>query len=69
MARIKIPTMTSPAIANLELRNRRFDIVLAVVFAAFAVTSVISDLLPTVGVTSVTRPPNFFVQLELLVRA
>jgi hypothetical protein len=42
--------MTTPVPVNRALRERRIDIFLAVVFAVFAVTSVISDLLPTVGV-------------------
>lgn len=46
---------------NLPLRGRRIDIVFAVVFAAFAVTSVISDLLPTVGVDFSHPSDNFFV--------
>jgi EXPERA (EXPanded EBP superfamily) len=56
-----ITSMTTPAPTNLELRVRRVDIVLAVVFAAFAVTSVISDLLPTVGVRFNHPSSNFFV--------
>jgi putative Ca2+/H+ antiporter (TMEM165/GDT1 family) len=54
--------MTTPAPVNLALRNRRIDIFFAVVFAAFAVTSVISDLLPTVGVNFSHPSDNFFVQ-------
>jgi hypothetical protein len=54
------PIVTSPV--NLPLRRRRVDIVFAVVFAAFTVTSVISDLLPTVGVDFSHPSANFFVQ-------
>jgi hypothetical protein len=54
--------MTTPLPVNLTLRNRRIDIFFAVVFAAFAVTSVISDLLPTVGVNFSHPSNNFFVQ-------
>jgi hypothetical protein len=54
--------MTSPAPANLALRQRRVDIFFAVVFAAFTVTSIISDLLPTVGVDFSHPSSNFFVQ-------
>jgi hypothetical protein len=54
--------MTTGAPANLTLRERRIDIVLAVVFAAFTVTSVISDLLPTIGVDFSHPSDNFFVQ-------
>jgi hypothetical protein len=54
--------LTAAATDNLPLRRRRLDIVLAVVFAAFTVTSVISDLLPTVGVDFSHPSANFFVQ-------
>lgn len=47
---------------NLPLRDRRIDIVFAVFFAAFTVTSLISDLLPTVGVDFTHPSSNFFVQ-------
>ena len=39
-----------PDLENLPLRHRKFDIFFAVVFLLFAVTSGISDLLPTIGV-------------------
>ena len=39
-----------PSTLNLPLRERRIDIFFAVVFAAFTITSIISDLLPTIGV-------------------
>lgn len=48
--------------APLPLRDRKIDVFFAVVFAAFAVTSVISDLLPTVGVDFSHPSGNFFVQ-------
>jgi EXPERA (EXPanded EBP superfamily) len=54
--------MTTPVPSNLTLRDRRIDIFLAVVFAAFTVTSVISDLLPTLGVDFSHPSQNFFVQ-------
>src|ERR1700742_1831647 len=54
--------MTTGTPANLALRERRIDIVFAVVFAAFTVTSVISDLLPTIGVDFGHPSDNFFVQ-------
>ena len=53
--------MTTPGATNLALRDRRIDIFFAVVFAAFTVTSVISDLLPTIGVTFDHPSTNFFV--------
>ncbi|WP_027345462.1 EXPERA domain-containing protein [Hamadaea tsunoensis] len=46
---------------NLPLRERRIDIVLAVVFSAFTITSIISDLLPTIGVDFSHPSSNFFV--------
>ncbi|WP_328608425.1 DUF2781 domain-containing protein [Amycolatopsis sp. NBC_00345] len=52
--------MTAPA--NLPLKARRIDIFFAVLFAAFTVTSLISDLLPTVGVDFSQPSGNFFVQ-------
>ncbi|WP_051266097.1 EXPERA domain-containing protein [Nakamurella lactea] len=52
-------TATPP---NLPLRDRRIDIVFAVFFAAFTITSLISDLLPTVGVDFTQPSDNFFVQ-------
>jgi hypothetical protein len=52
--------MSAPA--NLPLKARRIDIFFAVLFAAFTVTSLISDLLPTVGVDFSQPSGNFFVQ-------
>jgi hypothetical protein len=54
--------MTTGVPPNLKLRERRIDMVFAVVFAAFTITSVISDLLPTVGVDFSHPSGNFFVQ-------
>lgn len=53
---------TSATPGNLALRERGIDIFFAVVFAAFTVTSVISDLLPTVGVDFSRPSTNFFVR-------
>jgi EXPERA (EXPanded EBP superfamily) len=38
------------SLANLPLRNRKIDIFFAIIFLAFAVTSGISDLVPTLGI-------------------
>jgi hypothetical protein len=46
---------------NLPLRARPIDIVFVAVFAAFTVTSLISDLLPTIGVDISHPSSNFFV--------
>ncbi len=56
-------TVTAPAASagNLPLRERRIDVFFAVVFAAFAVTSIISDLLPTIGVDFSHPSSNVFV--------
>ena len=62
-------TMDPPGQPNLALRDRRIDIFFAVVFAAFTVTSIISDLLPTVGVNFSHPSPNFFVQSNSLPNA
>jgi EXPERA (EXPanded EBP superfamily) len=53
--------MNPPDRPSLVLRERRIDIFFAVVFAAFTVTSLISDLLPTVGVNFSHPSSNFFV--------
>jgi emopamil binding protein len=47
---------------TLPLRERRVDLFFAVVFAAFTVTSLISDLLPTIGVDFSRPSANFFAQ-------
>jgi peptidoglycan/LPS O-acetylase OafA/YrhL len=47
--------------ANLPIRQRPIDIVFIVVFAAFTITSLISDLLPTMGVDISHSSANFFV--------
>jgi hypothetical protein len=52
--------MATP-VTNLRLRERRIDIFFAIIFAAFTVTSLISDLLPTVGVDFSRPSENFFV--------
>jgi hypothetical protein len=46
---------------NLPLRRRPIDIVFIVIFAAFTITSLISDLLPTIGVDISQPSSNFFV--------
>jgi hypothetical protein len=46
---------------NLPLGARPIDILFVVVFAAFTVTSLISDLLPTVGVDISHPSSNYFV--------
>ena len=46
---------------SLPLRQRPIDIVFAVFFSIFIITSIISDLLPTVGVDFSEPSSNFFV--------
>jgi emopamil binding protein len=46
---------------NLPLRERKIDIFFLVVFSLFTVTSLISDLLPTIGVDFSEPSSNFFV--------
>jgi len=53
--------MPEPRPANLRLRDRPIDIAFAVVFSLFTVTSLISDLLPTIGVDFSQPSSNFFV--------
>jgi hypothetical protein len=55
------PAGKLPAVI-LPLRERRVDIALAVVFTAFTITSIISDLLPTVGVDFTDPDGNFLVR-------
>jgi hypothetical protein len=49
------------SVANLPLRRRPVDIVFAVVFALFIVTSCIADMLPTLGVDFSRPTGNFLV--------
>jgi EXPERA (EXPanded EBP superfamily) len=51
--------MTLPR--NLPLRERPVDIFFVVVFSLFTVTSLISDLLPTLGVDFSEPSTNFFI--------
>lgn len=53
--------MTISALPDLPLRRRGIDIFFAIVFSAFTITSLISDLLPTVGVNFSHPTGNFFV--------
>ncbi|WP_328614452.1 DUF2781 domain-containing protein [Amycolatopsis sp. NBC_00355] len=46
---------------NLPLRDRKIDVFFAVLFSVFTVTSLISDLLPTVGVDFSQPSSNFLV--------
>jgi len=48
-------------VQNLPLTKRPIDILFIVIFAAFTVTSLISDLLPTIGVDISHPSSNFFV--------
>lgn len=52
------PTTFAP---SLRLRDRPVDILLIALFSAFTVTSLISDLLPTLGVDISAPSSNFFV--------
>jgi EXPERA (EXPanded EBP superfamily) len=53
--------MPPPITATLRLRDRPIDIFFVVIFSAFTVTSLISDLLPTIGVDISHPSANFFV--------
>jgi hypothetical protein len=53
--------MTTATPPDLTLRRRGIDIFFAIVFSAFTITSLISDLLPTVGVNFSHPTGNFFV--------
>jgi peptidoglycan/LPS O-acetylase OafA/YrhL len=46
---------------NLSLRLRSVDVFFVVIFSAFTITSLISDLLPTIGVDISHPSSNFFV--------
>ncbi len=54
-------TLRCSSMTTLPLRRRGIDIFFAIVFTAFTVTSLISDLLPTVGVDFSHASGNFFV--------
>ncbi|MBX3090879.1 MAG: DUF2781 domain-containing protein [Cryobacterium sp.] len=59
-----IPAPASDNLAfmqNLPLRERKIDIFFLVIFSLFTVTSIISDLLPTIGVDFSHPSSNFFV--------
>jgi hypothetical protein len=63
---VRIPSVIAPpdvlpATRNLPLSHRRFDVVLAVIFAMFTVTSAIADLVPTLGVDFSKPSSNFLV--------
>jgi EXPERA (EXPanded EBP superfamily) len=47
---------------NLPLRDRKIDIFFAVIFVAFAVTSGISDLVPTLGIPITADSTNVLAQ-------
>ncbi|WP_020658475.1 EXPERA domain-containing protein [Amycolatopsis benzoatilytica] len=51
----------SPEAPNLPLRERKIDVFFAAVFSVFTGTSLISDLLPTIGVDFSRPTGNFFV--------
>jgi hypothetical protein len=52
----------APAVRNLPLRRRPFDIAFLVIFAAFIVTCVISDSVEGLGLDQVANSPNILVQ-------
>jgi len=47
-------------VKNLPLRDRPVDIFFIVIFSVFTITSIISDLLPTIGVDFSQPSANFF---------
>jgi hypothetical protein len=47
-------------VQNLPLRQRKIDVFFIVIFSLFTVTSLISDLLPTIGVNFSHPSSNFF---------
>jgi hypothetical protein len=54
--------MYKPMVKSSEgQRDRKIDVFFAVLFSVFTVTSLISDLLPTVGVDFSRPTGNFFV--------
>jgi hypothetical protein len=46
---------------NLPLRERKIDVFFLVIFSVFTITSLISDLLPTLGIDFSAPSGNFFV--------
>ena len=53
---------------NLRLGQRKLDVFFIVTFSAFTVTSLINDLLPTVGVDFTHASSNFFANANLWLR-
>ncbi|WP_082487527.1 EXPERA domain-containing protein [Leifsonia sp. Root112D2] len=53
--------MPATDIRMLRLRERPIDVFFIIIFSAFTVTSLISDLLPTIGVDISQPSANFFV--------
>jgi hypothetical protein len=49
---------------NLPLRERRLDMFFAVTFLVFAVTCVISDAVPTLGIEMTPDSPNVFARMN-----
>lgn len=49
---------------NLPLKQRPFDLFLAVVFAVFAVTTAMADFMPSLGVELTPDSPNFLVRMN-----
>ncbi|HVD97713.1 MAG TPA: emopamil-binding family protein [Cytophagaceae bacterium] len=45
---------------NLPLRERKFDIFFAIMFSLFAITSGISDAIPTLGIEMSANAPTWF---------
>ncbi len=53
------PAVTTEPVPNLPLRERRWDIFFIVVFSLFACTSVLSDLVPTIGLKIAQHDASF----------
>ncbi|PJJ63547.1 EXPERA domain-containing protein [Compostimonas suwonensis] len=60
MATRTLSSAPASAPTNLPLRARGIDIFFIVIFSAFTITSLISDLLPTIGVDFSEPSDNFF---------
>jgi hypothetical protein len=56
------PASTAPAVVNLPLRQRPFDIGFLVIFSIFIVTCIISDSVEGLGLDQVADSPNILVQ-------
>ncbi|MEO7122685.1 MAG: hypothetical protein ABI400_06130, partial [Lacisediminihabitans sp.] len=59
MLPLRVVVRDDSGVQNLRLSQRRIDVFFIVIFSVFIITSLISDLLPTIGV-DFSRPSSNF---------